>query len=70
MPPPNRDLIILGGYITDEQAEKKMNEDQQPRPRLVEVVRDPAEGAEWKTCGFVVLTVGLMAMGKAVRGSR
>jgi hypothetical protein len=32
MPPPNRDLIILGGYITHEQTEKKMNENQQQRP--------------------------------------
>jgi len=31
-PPPNRDLIILGGYITHEQAEEKMNENQQQRP--------------------------------------
>ena len=34
IPPPNRDLIILGGYITHEQAEEKMNENQQQRPAL------------------------------------
>jgi hypothetical protein len=31
-PPPNRDLTILGGYITYEQAEEKMNENQPRRP--------------------------------------
>ena len=31
-PPPDQDLIILGGFVTHEQAETKMNENQQQRP--------------------------------------
>lgn len=31
-PPPDQDLIILGGFITQEQAEAKMSENQRERP--------------------------------------
>ena len=34
IPPPDQDLTILGGFITREEAERKMNEDQhRPTPQ-------------------------------------
>lgn len=30
-PPPNEDLIVLGGFVTHDQAETKMNENQPQR---------------------------------------